>query len=74
MDVRRVYMRVPECGDREKELGKNKQATKYPVYKDVGKLWSFDYAAEEKRRLKAELKWQPGVIPEEMVEQYLNKV
>lgn len=45
-------------------LSFNKQCTKYPVYKDVKKLWSFDYKAEEKKRFKGEVMWDPSYLSE----------
>jgi hypothetical protein len=45
--------------EKEKLLGPTRQATRYPVFKDVQKLWTFDYAAEEKKRLKALPMWIP---------------
>lgn len=52
----------------EKQVGKDKQATRYPIYKDVKGQWNFNYTAEERKRFKAELMWIPGVIPEEQVD------
>ena len=45
--------------EKEKLLGPNSQATRYPVFKDVKSKWSFDYAAEEKKRFKGQLLWAP---------------
>ena len=47
----------------EKQITKERVATRFPVFKNVGKLWSYDYAAEEKKRFKGELQWRPDMIP-----------
>lgn len=48
------------------------QATRYPVFKDVKKLWQFDYAAAERRRFKGALMWDSSKLHEDLVDQYLR--
>ena len=60
---------------KEKLLGPNTQATRYPVFKDVQKLWTFDYAAEEKKRLKALPMWVPcDKLSDADIDFYLKRV
>jgi hypothetical protein len=49
---------------KEKLLGPNSQCTRYPVFKDFKKLWSYNYAAEEKKRFKGLPMW---IAPSESV-------
>ena len=55
-DPRKRYLTAvaPRCTLEEKErlLGKGRQVTRYPVFKDVKKLWTYNYAAEEAKRFK----------------------
>jgi len=55
----------------EKQITKERIATRFPVFKDVKKLWSYDFAAEEKKRFKGELQWDPqaGLLN---VQEYLS--
>ncbi len=56
----------------EKDIGKDRVATRFPVYKDVKKLWSYDYAAEEKKRFKGEAMWNPQGLDAAGVVEYLK--
>jgi hypothetical protein len=58
----------------EKDITKEKIATKFPVYKDVKKLWSYDFASEEKKRFRGELVWNPHVVSPLQVDEYLQQV
>jgi hypothetical protein len=57
-------------------LGFDHQAKRYPCFKDVSKLWHFDYQAEEKKRFSnrpPELMWDSQVLSSEQVSMYLAK-
>ena len=56
----------------EKDIHKDRVATRFPVFKDVKKLWSYDYAAEEVKRFKAELQWNPLILSPTLVTEYLR--
>ena len=58
----------------QERIGKDYQAVKFPVFKDVAKQWNFNYAQAEKQRFKGELQWNCGVLSEEQVQQYLKTV
>jgi len=61
--------------EKEKTLGPRSQATRYPVFKDVQKLWSFDYQAEEQKRFKAQPMWIPhSDLTDDLLELYLKRV
>lgn len=61
--------------EKEKILGPRCQATRYPVFKDVQKLWSFNYQTEEKKRFKALPMWIPSPdISDIHIEMYLKRV
>jgi hypothetical protein len=62
-------------GEKEKLLGPGRQATRYPVYKDVSRLWTYNYAAEEAKRFKATLMWAPPphLSPQD-IDTYLQRV
>ena len=53
---------------REVEVSFDKQANKFPVYKDVSRLWHYDYKEAEQKRFKATQVWDPtkasGVLVE----------
>ena len=49
----------------------NHQATRWPVFKDVGSLWRFDYKTAEKRVFKGKHLWDPSRLPVGIVDQYL---
>ena len=70
--------RVPRLTDEEKEklLGPQRQCTKYPVFKDVSKCWSFDFAAEERKRFKATPVWvpRPDLLSDKDLTEYLKRV
>ena len=59
--------------EREKTLGAQRQATRYPVYKNVSQLWSFDFKKAEQLRLKATLLWQPPSFPLD-IDAYFKRV
>ena len=42
------------------------------MYKDVSRLWYFDYKEAEKKRFKATQVWDPTKLDESLVEQYLQ--
>ena len=46
----------------EKHITKERIATRFPVFKDVKKLWTYDYAGEEKKRFKGDLQWDPSSL------------
>ncbi len=61
--------------EKEKTLGPGRQATRYPVFKDVEKLWSYNYQAEEKRRFKGFPMWVPSPdLNDDQLEFYLKRV
>lgn len=78
-DPRDRYMlkQAPSMTNEEKEktLGPGRQATRYPVFKDVEKLWSFNYQAEEKKRFKALPMWVPSPdLSDDQLDFYLKRV
>ena len=61
--------------EREKLLGPLRQATRYPVFKDVSKLWKYDFAAEEKKRFKATPVWVPNPkLSDQDLTKYITRV
>ena len=42
------------------------------MYKDVTRLWHYDYKAAEKKRFKATQMWDPSRLEDRLVEQYLQ--
>ena len=59
-------------------LGFDHQCKRYPKFKDVKKLWHFDYAAEEKKRFKdkpPELMWDPSAtqMTDQQINDYIHK-
>ena len=58
----------------EKQLGKDRQCSKYPVFKDVKRLWKFDYCKEETKRFKATSMFEPGHHPDSIIDEYLALV
>ena len=40
------------------EVSFDKQANKFPVYKDVSRLWHYDYKEAEQKRFKATQVWE----------------
>ena len=61
-DLKKKYLRERRESLVEKQITKEKLATKFPVFKDVKGSWSYNYAAEEKKRFKAEVMWEPEKI------------
>lgn len=67
-------------GNKRVDVGYEFQAKKYPCYKDVQKLWHFDYLAEERKRFTRkggkyhppELMWDNSKLSEEQVTVYLQ--
>ena len=47
-NVKRRYLK-PE-GNKKIEIGYEFQAKKFPCYKDIQKLWHFDFVDEERKR------------------------
>ncbi len=75
----RLYMQkiMPKLSDAEKEktLGPDRQAVRYPVLKDVKKLWSYDFAKEEKKRFKGLPVWEPTPqLNAHQIDEYLQRV
>ena len=61
--------------EQEKLLGPQRQATRYPVFKNVKATWSFNYATEEKKRFKALPLWVPSpALSEATINLYLKQV
>jgi len=58
----------------EKEINKRILATKFPVFKNVQAMWSYDYKAEERKRFKGELMWDPSSLDHMFVDEYLLAV
>jgi hypothetical protein len=55
-------------GNKKVSLGFDHQAKRYPCFKDVSKLWHFDYQAEEAKRFSnqpPELMWDPTVLSQD---------
>ena len=49
--------------------------TRYPVFKDVKSLWTYDYAAEERKRFKATPMWVPNpMLKDQDLDAYLKRV
>jgi hypothetical protein len=74
LNVQRRYLKSE--GNKKVSFGFEHQAKRYPCYKDVSKLWHFDYEAEEKKRFSnkpPELMWDCGVLSADQVSMYLQK-
>lgn len=60
--------------EREKLLGPSRQASRYPVFKDAGSLWTFNYKAEESKRFKGLGLWSPPLnVPNREIDRYLGR-
>jgi len=57
-------------------LGPQRQATRNPVFKDVAKLWSYDFSSEEKKRFKGIPVWipRPDLVSDKEIDDYLRRV
>eukprot|EP00347_Sterkiella_histriomuscorum_P007792 403347545 len=72
-DNRKTQMTSRSDSLLEKQLCKDKLATKFPVFKDVTSSWSYNYDVEEKKRFKGELMWNPvAILKTSQVDEYLK--
>ena len=77
-NVKRRYLK-PE-GNKKIEIGYEFQAKKFPCYKDIQKLWHFDFVDEERKRFTRkggkyqppDLMWDCTKLTEEQVNVYLQ--
>ncbi|CDW78176.1 UNKNOWN [Stylonychia lemnae] len=74
LDPNSIYMASRNESLIEKQINQNRLATKYPVFKDVKGQWSYNYEAEEKKKFKGELAWDPNKLQPHVVDEYLREV
>ena len=70
VDLKKTFMQAKQ--KREVEISFDKQASRFPVYKDVSRLWHYDYKSAEQKRFKATQMWDPSRLDQRLVEQYLQ--
>ena len=70
IDLKKTFLQDKQ--KKEVEVSLNRQSTRFPVYKDVSRLWHYDYKDAERKRFTATQMWDPTKIDESLVEQYLQ--
>ena len=70
VNIKKTYMQDKQR--KEVQVSYDRQASKFPVYKDVSRLWHYDYKEAERKRFKATQVWDPTKIETTLVEQYLE--